>query len=594
MVPSFSGHGSWPLDTHVRSAFRRLLQHNLSAPVLALSLAVAGAPNAVAEGSLSVALLIVPFLPVLGGWLGAGLAPLGAQALVELACLLRTDPRMRQPLRRPGRTPVSHMRGFWGLISAYWTSERWVEAWLLTAAVIGITTLLSKASVWVAMASADFLNALVNLHTSVQKADPLGTLMLAAAVFAALALGRICGVALRHFCSTTLHRKARRWVQAQFSQAMLAERHIAANLVSDRAEGQGARLPDNIDQRVDECSMSVFGAVIGLAMGVWGSIASIYFVSQALIERSAPVPFLDRWAGQYRAFAEAHGLPAVDLAPGEYGSAVLVLFLIVTYVPLMTWVAWRLGRVLERQTLARQRADGSWRGELGQMLSRAPRLAISDGQRVQARVNGALYENVDGTWHRLNGTHSGFMAFTNSVNFLTNRLLGYLPALPAYLAGGMDFRTYAASSELVAELVNDTSWFIQVMPALATLKANTGRLTELACAVEAVQDNAEFYRETGRSAFRHIEHDPAFGLVLRDMALCHRGHDAEPFLTAPHLRLRPGAWAYLRGPNGAGKSCLLKAVMGLWPYGSGTVAMPAGARAFFAGQEPDLPERLSL
>ena len=60
------------------------------------------------------------------------------------------------------------------------------------------------------------------------------------------------------------------------------------------------------------------------------------------------------------------------------------------------------------------------------------------------------------------------------------------------------------------------------------------------------------------------------------------------------LTVRPGDRVYLRGQNGCGKSSLLKAVAGLWPYGEGRVAMAEGARLFFAGQEPDLPDRMSL
>ncbi|MEO1774087.1 MAG: ATP-binding cassette domain-containing protein [Pseudomonadota bacterium] len=508
-----------------------------------------------------------------------------------------------RPLHAEGATPVSRMRGFWGLVTAYWTSERWVEAWALTATVIALTTLLSKASVWVAMASADFLNALVNAHTTATGGMPVVVILTAAGVYAALALGRIGTVALRHFFSTTLHRKARGWTQAQFQAAMLADRHIAANLMSDRGEGEddlgrGARLPDNIDQRVDECTQSVFGATIGLVMGLWGAVASIYFVTAALLEHTAPVAFLDHWGGEISAwiainFGDAWGR-ALDPTPGEYGTVVLVAILVALYVPTMTYAAWCIGRVLERQTIARQRADGSWRGELGQMLARAPRIAISRGEQVQARVNDGLYARVNRTWHRLNVTDSGFMAFTMGYNFVTNRLLGYLPAMPAYLAGDMSFKNYAASSELVAELINDCSWFVQVMPALATLRANTGRLTELAQAIERAGDNQRFYAETGRAAFRYTTQAPQHGLSLRALALCHRGHDAAPFITVPSADFRPGDWALIRGQNGAGKSCLMKAVMGLWPYGEGQIIHPRGVEAFFAGQEPDLPERLGL
>ena len=38
----------------------------------------------------------------------------------------------------------------------------------------------------------------------------------------------------------------------------------------------------------------------------------------------------------------------------------------------------------------------------------------------------------------------------------------------------------------------------------------------------------------------------------------------------------------------------MKAIAGLWPYGSGDIVHPAGSRMFFAGQDPDLPTRLTL
>jgi vitamin B12/bleomycin/antimicrobial peptide transport system ATP-binding/permease protein len=221
-------------------------------------------------------------------------------------------------------------------------------------------------------------------------------------------------------------------------------------------------------------------------------------------------------------------------------------------------------------------------------------LAASRGERAQRRVNARLYGAVDRTWGQQNTWLATMMMFTEAYNFLSQRLLAYLPALPAFMTGEMSFRTYAASSELTAELISGVSWFINVMPAIAGLRANARRLTELADAIERVRDRARFYAETGRSDFERarIEHGPM--LAIDALALCHRGHEAPPFVAVERLVAHRGDWIYVRGPNGCGKSSLLKAVAGLWPYGGGRVALAKGATVFFAGQEPDLPDRLTL
>ena len=144
--------------------------------------------------------------------------------------------------------------------------------------------------------------------------------------------------------------------------------------------------------------------------------------------------------------------------------------------------------MLERQQLERQKNDGAWRGELGAMLNRVGQLAISRGERAQRRINGRLYMALDGTWHRQNAWGAGMMMFKDVHGFVSRRIFAYLPALPAYMAGEMTFRNFAASSELTAELIEEISWFINVMPAIAMLRAQcraadlAGRRGRVACA----------------------------------------------------------------------------------------------------------------
>ncbi len=487
---------------------------------------------------------------------------------------------------------------FWGLVTAYWVSDRWREAWALTAVVLAITALVSKAAVWSATASADFIASLAEFHRP-ETADPGRVILLAAMAYLGISVSRSAGLAVRHLVSTTLHRRARRWLVGHFDDEILSDQRIAFDLMSDRgSDGKDARLPDSIDQRLDTCTDHLYGGLIGLVMGFFQAVASIWFVSVALVARSQPVDFLDR------AGAAANGMVAnllgpqvaarVDLVPGVYGTAILAAALVAVYIPLVTCFAWRVGRVIQSRTLARQRSDGAWRGELALMLNRVALVAASRGQRAQHATNARLYGNIDHAWKRQNVWVAVMLMFTEVSAFLSQRLLAYLPALPAFMAGKMSFRGYVASSELTTELIAGASWFTTVMPEIAVLRANATRLTALAAAIERVRDRDRFYAETGRSDFWRREVMVGPTLTLENLELCHRGHDVPPFLSVPRLVLRRGDRLHVSGPSGCGKSSLLKAIAGLWPYGGGGVAVASGARIFLAAQEADLPDHLTL
>jgi putative ATP-binding cassette transporter len=504
----------------------------------------------------------------------------------------------RQRRGPPKACSLKRCSTFWGLVSAYWISERWREAWILTVVVLAITALVSKAAVWTATASADFIASLAEFHRP-DIADPGRVILLSAMAYFGLSIARSAGLAVRHLVSTTLHRKARRWLIARIDAEILADPRIAFDLMSDRgSDGKEPRLPDAIDQRLDICTDHLYGGLIGLVMGFFGAVASVWFVSVALLERSVPVAALDRaGAAGNRMLEQAFG-PAiagrVDLVPGDYGTALMAALLVAVYVPAVTYLAARVGRLVQRRTLERQRSDGAWRGEVASMLNRVGLMAASLGQVAQLATNSRLYAGIDHAWRRQNVWVSAMLMLTEVSTFLSQRLLAYLPALPALMAGNMSFRAFVASSELTAELIGGASWFNTVMPEIVELLANAARLTALAAAIERVRDRDRFYAETGISNFSRREIDGGPALAIDELALCHRGHDARPFVAVDGLVLHPGDRVHVRGPSGCGKSSVLKAIVGLWPYGEGSVAVAAGTRMFLAAQEADLPERLTL
>ena len=480
-------------------------------------------------------------------------------------------PDALDPETPPTSTPVSAMRSFWGLMRAYWISERWREAWGLTLAVVALTALASKASVWIAQASGELVNTIAFYHAP-QMGDPLTNLLHAVAVLVALVVMKETGIiGVRHLFSTTLHRKWRAWLDDRFNAALLDAKHTHFHVQHDPGDGEGGvgTAPDNIEQRVQESIKGMAGGAIGLAMGIIGVLTSLLFVGQKLLETSTQVAGLEFL--------------------GSYGSVTLAAAAIILYVPLNTLIAVKIGGILERLNNRMQRAEGSYRGELTTLLRNSFNVAASRGEAVQRDMHRRTYSEIDRTWALQNWASASYMSFELVYNFVAARVVAYGPGLIPYTRGLIDLKGYVTGAELVNAMISDFSWFIHVMPDIATLRANAGRVTSLAQAIENVQQTRAFYAQTGKSDFRYLTQDAAKGLTVDNLALMHQGTDAKPFLTVAKLNFGRGEWTSITGESGSGKTSLIKAINGLWPYGEGTVILPQGILTLYAAQDVRLP-----
>lgn len=482
----------------------------------------------------------------------------------------RSRPSIQKPLH-PGiatpkpLTPVSSMRGFWGLIRAYWFSDRWKEAWSLTIVIALLTALSSKTGVWFAEMSGELINSIAFYHDAANT-TPLRSLLTNAGMLVLLVIIKDAGITgTKSFISATLHRKWRFWLNGRFNEALLDQNHThfhAQNGASNEA-------PDNIDQRVQESIKGMTGGAIGLAMGVMAVTTSLFFVGQKLLEMST----------------EIGGLGFL----GQYGSAVLALTVVAIYVPLNTLIAMKLGGLLERLSIRMQTAEGTYRGELTTFLRRSFHIAASRGEAAQKAMHDRLYVDIDRTWARMNVVNASYDSFERIYNFIGARVVAYGPGLLPFINSRVDLKGYITGAELVNSLINQCSWFIHVMPAIATLRANSRRVMDLAEAIENVQQPSEFYRQTGNSDFRYNRQNPVFGLTIQGLELAQQGQSATPFLTIDRLRFKRGEWTFIKGESGCGKTSLIKAINGLWPYGRGSVTFPEGTKSFYAAQEVKLP-----
>lgn len=471
--------------------------------------------------------------------------------------------------RQKGGGPVSGMRSFWGVMRAYWISESWREAWALTLAILILTGLSAQASVWFAVTLGELVNGIANFQ-NIEFPTTMKSIATTVAMLTAIALLKDGGfAAIRHYLSSTLHRKWRKWLDRCFNEALFDANHTHFHLqqIGYDAAGLPAPAPDNADQRIQESIKNLAGTAIGLAMGIMGVILSVGFVGGKLIETSS----------------EIKGLEFL----GSYGSAWLALAAIAIFVPLNTFIAARLGGILQRLSVRMLAAEGGYRAELNSLLHRSFHIAALRAERAQKTINRRRYTTIDRTWGRLNWISAIYLGFEQIYSFVGRYIVAYLPGTIPYATNKISLQSFITGAELVNALINQFSWFIQAMPDIATLRANVRRVTELADAVEKVRNPQDFYAHTGPYEFEYVEQDPKLGLTVEQLELFHTGA-ALPFLRASALNFEPGDWVFVSGPSGSGKTSLLRSINGLWAHGRGHIAKPRQVRTLYAAQDVKL------
>ena len=124
------------------------------------------------------------------------------------------------------------------------------------------------------------------------------------------------------------------------------------------------------------------------------------------------------------------------------------------------------------------------------------------------------------------------------------------------------------------------SYFVNAYRSLAAWRATVGRLAGFRRSIDAAHAAAL----AGEGVA--VVEGPAGAWQARDVAL--HLPDGRALLNLPDLALAPGQSAVVTGRSGGGKSTLFRALAGIWPFGSGSIARPPGSHMFLP-QRPYLP-----
>ncbi|QHO71873.1 ABC transporter ATP-binding protein [Bradyrhizobium sp. CCBAU 051011] len=433
----------------------------------------------------------------------------------------------------------------WRMSAPYFRSEdKWAGLTLL-AAVIAIELAVVGINVLITLWNARFYNALQDRNWDSFVSEIIYFCVLAT-IFIVLAVYQL-------YLNQWLQIRWRRWMTAQYLGDWLHQaNHYRMQLQGDAADNPDQRMTDDVKLFVDR--------TLNIGVGLLNSIVTLasYVVMLWSLSNAAPLHL----------FGEEYAIPGYLVWVALIYS---VLGTVLTHL-----IGWRLVGIDFRQ----QQYEADFRFNLVRVRENSEQIALLHGEAAERERLLVRFGRVVENWLAIMSRTKKITAFTASYN-QASVIFPYVLVAPAYFAqkiqlGGM-MQTASAFSNVQGAL----SFFISIYRSLAEWQAVVNRLDGFEAGVVAAEKLA-----TSDDRI-HVTAGGGGAIDLKGVAL--RLPNGTPLVTADGFTLRKGERTLVTGPSGSGKSTLFRAIAGIWPFGAGTIAIPAGATLMMLPQRPYFP-----
>ena len=441
---------------------------------------------------------------------------------------------------------MSTLATVWRLASPYFRSDdRWPGRGLL-AAVIVIELGLVAITVLINQWNSRFYNALQERNWDAFISELLYFSFLAA-VFIVLAVYQL-------YLNQWLQIRWRRFMTARYLGQWLGQsNHYRMQLLGDAA--------DNPDQRIAEDVKMFVENTLSIGIGMLSSVVtlgSFIAILWTLSDQAPPRLF------------------GVDLLiPGYLVWAALI------YSVLGTIATHLIGRPLIRLNYEQQHYEADFRFSLVRVRENAEQIALLAGEAAESSRLLARFGFVMSNWLAIMSRQKKLRAFTAGYEQFSS-VFPFLVVSPAYFANAIQLGGLMQTASAFGSVQGALSFFVTTYRQIADWRAVVERLDGFEAAITAGRALA-----ITPPLITVAARDGTSGVAIDSLDL--RLPNGQPLATASGITISPRDQVLVSGPSGSGKSTLLRAIAGIWPYGAGTISIPAGAKVMVLPQRPYLP-----
>jgi len=444
------------------------------------------------------------------------------------------------PSLRPGRDFARLSRGFWA-------SEHALRAWLLSVGVLVLVIADLLIQVGINRWNGLFFDALERRDTP---AVLYGVqLILVLAVAAA-----VSGAAFVQ-CKMRLQVGWRQWLTQRLIGRWLSDRRFyQLGIAGDPAKNPEYRIADDIRMATEPLVEFVVG------------------LTSAVLSAATFVGILWYIGGSLE--LEPYGI-ALSV-PGFMVLGVLAYSLITT---IATWI---VGRPLIGCLEARNASEAKFRYELTRVRENAEHIVLTNGDRDERCGLGATLADVVGRWLAVIRRMSR-MTWLSNGNLVLMPVVPLLLGAPKYLQGNLTLGELMQIAAAFGQVHLSLNWLANNAVRIAEWLASARRVIELSASL----DDLDAAIDTAVPDAIVIGESPDDALHIEALSI------AEPngriLVDGPDIVISKGQGVLIRGEPGTGKSTLVRALAGLWPWGSGRILRPREARMVFLLQRPYIP-----